>query len=98
MKLLATAALAALVAGLAAPASAEPQRYSVIFGGKVVGHLLGVPTTAARIVVAGQLAAATGPGILGIGLTDLAGSAAAAMAEPARWLIEAGRQAAGSVR
>ncbi|HEU4967511.1 amidohydrolase family protein [Sphingomonas sp.] len=39
MKLLTTAALAALAAALAAPASAEVQRYSVIFGGKNVGHL-----------------------------------------------------------
>ena len=39
MKLLTSAALAVLAAGLAAPASAELQRYSVIFGGKVVGHL-----------------------------------------------------------
>ena len=37
MKLLFSAA--ALAAMVAAPASAEPQRYSVIFGGKVVGHL-----------------------------------------------------------
>ena len=39
MKLLTSAAAAALLAALAAPASAELQRYSVIFGGKVVGHL-----------------------------------------------------------
>jgi hypothetical protein len=39
MKLLATAAVAALAAAWSAPAAAEPQRYSVIFGGKVVGHL-----------------------------------------------------------
>ena len=38
MKLLATTA-AALVLAWAVPAAAEPQRYSVIFGGKVVGHL-----------------------------------------------------------
>src|SRR6476469_4203990 len=39
MKLLTSAALAALAAAIAAPASAEMQRYSVIFGGKNVGHL-----------------------------------------------------------
>ncbi|HYZ48281.1 MAG TPA: amidohydrolase, partial [Sphingomonas sp.] len=39
MKLLSTAALAALAAASAAPASAEMQRYSVIFGDKNVGHL-----------------------------------------------------------
>lgn len=39
MKLLSTAALTALAAAIAAPASAETQHYSVIFGGKTVGHL-----------------------------------------------------------
>lgn len=39
MKLLTTAAFAALAAALAAPAAAELQRYSVIVGGKNVGHL-----------------------------------------------------------
>jgi hypothetical protein len=37
MKLLASVALAALIA--AAPASAEVERYSVIAGGQKVGHL-----------------------------------------------------------
>jgi hypothetical protein len=39
MKLLTSAAIAALAAVLATPASAETQRYSVIFGGNNVGHL-----------------------------------------------------------
>lgn len=39
MKLLTTAAFAALAAAIAAPASAEMQHYTVIFGGKNVGHL-----------------------------------------------------------
>lgn len=39
MKLLTSAAAAALAAAIAAPASAEMQTYSVIFGGKNVGHL-----------------------------------------------------------
>jgi imidazolonepropionase-like amidohydrolase len=39
MKLLSTAAIAALAIFLATTAAAEMQRYSVIFGGKTVGHL-----------------------------------------------------------
>ena len=39
MKLLTTAAVAALAAALAAPASAEMQRYSVVLAGKNIGHL-----------------------------------------------------------
>jgi imidazolonepropionase-like amidohydrolase len=39
MKLLTSAALTALAAAIAAPASAEMQRYSVIFGDQNVGHL-----------------------------------------------------------
>ncbi len=39
MKLLTSVAFATLAAAFAAPASAEMQRYSVIFGGKTVGHL-----------------------------------------------------------
>jgi hypothetical protein len=39
MKLIINAAAAALAASLASSASAEVQRYSVIFGGRIVGHL-----------------------------------------------------------
>lgn len=39
MKLLSTAAFAALALSLATSAGADVQRYSVIFGGKTVGHL-----------------------------------------------------------
>jgi glycerate 2-kinase len=62
--------------------------------GKVVGALVerartaGVPVT----VVAGRVDADGDLPVAGtLSLTDLAGSAAAAMAEPARWLTEAGR-------
>ncbi|MDO3402267.1 glycerate kinase [Mycolicibacterium neoaurum] len=62
--------------------------------GKVVGHLLtaadraGVPA----LVVAGQVAAAADVSTLS--LTELAGSADAAMADPRRWLHAAGSAAA----
>ncbi len=62
--------------------------------GKVVGHLLGLPTMAQRMLIAGQLADEPPAGTTGIGLTDLAGGSAAAMAEPTRWLRIAGRRAA----
>ena len=39
MKLLTSAAIAALAVAFAAPAHADTERYSVIFGGKDVGHL-----------------------------------------------------------
>jgi glycerate kinase len=66
--------------------------------GKVVGALVAragaarVPVTvvAGRVVADGEL-----PVARALALTDLAGSAAAAMAEPARWLTEAGRLLAG---
>ena len=65
--------------------------------GKVVGALAeraaeaGVPVTvvAGRVDAAGDL-----PVHRALALTDLAGSVAAAMAEPARWLAEAGRRLA----
>ncbi len=62
--------------------------------GKVVGHLLGLPTSARRIVIAGQLAAEPGGDTIAISLTELAGSSAAAMTQTSRWLRDAGRQAA----
>jgi glycerate kinase len=65
--------------------------------GKVVGALVaragaaGVPVTvvAGRVVAGEEL-----PVARALALTDLAGSAAAAMAEPARWLTEAGARLA----
>lgn len=65
--------------------------------GKVVGHLLGLPMAVRRIVIAGQFEAELTSGAMGIDLTDLAGSSAAAMAEPTRWLRDAGRRAALAV-
>ena len=66
--------------------------------GKVVGDLVdragraGVPVT----VVAGRVDAGEDlPVQRTVSLTELAGSGAAAMADPARWLVEAGRILAG---
>lgn len=72
------------------------------FGGKVVGHALtsaeaaGVPR---RVVIAGRVAddpdvrARLAPASA-YSLVDLAGSTEAAIADPARWLRDAGREAA----
>lgn len=66
-------------------------------GGKVVGHVLqrarahGVP----GLVIAGQLALRL-PDVPGIGLTDLAGSVPAALADPTGWLVRSGARAARS--
>ncbi|WP_369140248.1 glycerate kinase [Modestobacter versicolor] len=70
--------------------------------GKVVGALVeradraGVPVTvvAGRVDAAGVDGEGDRPVHRAVSLTDLAGSVAAAMAEPARWLAEAGRQEA----
>jgi glycerate 2-kinase len=64
--------------------------------GKVVGDLVqraeraGVPVA----VVAGRVDAEGLPVARTVSLTDLAGSPAASMADPARWLVEAGRRLA----
>jgi glycerate kinase len=69
--------------------------------GKVVGALVERARTA-RVpvtVVAGRVDADGDLPVAGtLSLTDLAGSAAAAMAEPARWLTEAGRLLATGAR
>jgi glycerate kinase len=61
-------------------------------GGKVVGHALDVaPAGVGVAVVAGQVdAVPPRAGASTVSLTELAGSAGAAMAEPARWLRAAG--------
>ncbi len=63
-------------------------------GGKVVGQLLAKAQDAgARFgVIAGQVT--TGAGVWTASLTDLAGSVDAAIADPARWLRDAGAAAA----
>lgn len=63
-------------------------------GGKVVGRLL-AKALGKTVVIAGHLAAT--PSGQGIGLSDLAGSTAAALAEPERWLRLAAAKAARQV-
>ncbi|MGW0158281.1 glycerate kinase [Mycobacterium sp. NPDC003323] len=62
--------------------------------GKLVGHLLGTAERAGvpAMVIAGQVVA--GAGVPTLSLSDLAGSADAAMADPRRWLHAAGSAAA----
>lgn len=62
--------------------------------GKLVGHVLAAAARAdvSALVVAGQVADRVG--VPAISLTDLAGSADAAMADPRRWLHAAGSAAA----
>lgn len=66
-------------------------------GGKVVGHALGLAGPATRrLVVAGSVdeSTATAAGVETLSLTELAGSAADAMAETLRWLEVAGERLA----
>lgn len=68
-------------------------------GGKVVGHALGLAGPATRVVViAGRVDSPPPAGrsgeIASFALADLAGSPEAAMADPERWLREAGARAA----
>ena len=64
-------------------------------GGKVVGHILGLAKThkARRAVIVGQVAL-DHPDIWAQSLAGLSGSVEAAIAEPRRWLVEAGATAA----
>ncbi|MFN3866400.1 MAG: glycerate kinase [Demequina sp.] len=73
--------------------------------GKVVGHALELARLAGTpaVVVAGALAAdpthmaaAGGNNVEGMSLTAMAGSSSAALAQPERWLIEAGSRAAAA--
>lgn len=61
--------------------------------GKTPGHVLDLAADRTKIVIAGRVSVDL-PAITRYALVDLAGSAAAAMSEPRRWLIEAGRRAA----
>ena len=65
--------------------------------GKVVGSILSAARE--RSITAGAIvgAAAEPPPCWHVALADLAGSARAAMADPRRWLIEAGRAAASEL-
>ena len=95
------AGLDAALAGADLVLAGEGQFDAQSLRGKVVGRLVaraaaaGVPVA----VVAGRLAGELPVAELGVSravsLTELAGSPARAMAEPARWLTEAGRSLAG---
>ena len=63
-------------------------------GGKVVGHALGLG--AKRVVVIAGLIDSAPDGVETVALTELAGSAEASLADPARWLQAAGARAAGA--
>lgn len=75
--------------------SGEGRFDATSLSGKVVGHVLELATRpeVRRGVIAGQVAVDV-PGLWTQSLLELAGSVPAAMAEPTRWLVEAGRIAA----
>jgi glycerate kinase len=93
----AAAGLDAALAGAALVVTGEGQFDAQSLRGKVVGDLVdragraGVPVgvVAGRVDADGDL-----PVRQALSLTDLAGSVGSAMAEPARWLTEAGRRMA----
>lgn len=69
-------------------------------GGKVVGHVLGSLGAATGAVIAGALGSrpeVDGKRVWAASLTDLAGSAEKAMADPEHWLRIAGAQAADAL-
>jgi glycerate kinase len=68
-------------------------------GGKLVGETVAACRRAGITVgvIAGQVAVTSGTDVWTTSLTDLAGSAEAAMAEPAHWLREAGARAAREI-
>ncbi len=98
---------AARIAELSGLAAAIPSADLVItgegrfdaqsLGGKVVGGVLALGRDAGvRVaVIAGQLGA--DPGVWAVSLSELAGSTEEGLAEPARWLREAGARAAREV-
>jgi glycerate 2-kinase len=108
-RLLPGAAELALIAGLPeALAGAdlvitgEGQYDATSEGGKVVGAVRAIAAGTAAggvpvAVVAGQIALAPPPGVRTVELATLAGRAEAAMAEPGRWLAEAGALLAATV-
>jgi glycerate 2-kinase len=77
----------------------EGQYDATSLGGKVVGAVLaaagaaGVPVA----VVAGRVAAPPPAGVMAVELTALAGTSAAAMDDPARWLASAARRLADEI-
>jgi glycerate kinase len=66
-------------------------------GGKVVGAVRAIAAGVPVAVVAGRIALAPPPGVRAVELATLAGGTQAAMAEPGRWLAEAGAALAAAV-
>jgi glycerate 2-kinase len=96
----AAAGIPAALAGAGLLVTGEGRYDSQSAEGKVVGHLLAAAAAAGVPVhvVAGSIAAPLPPGVTGSAeLTTLAGSPAAAMADPVRWLIEAARHLAATI-
>lgn len=62
--------------------------------GKVVGGVLAMTARQKTAIIAGTIAVNPGEGVWTAALAEFAGSSRAAMAEPERWLREAGRAAA----
>jgi len=89
---------AELVAGADVVLTGEGRFDSQSMGGKVVGALVAraAQSEASVGIIAGQVDVAP-PGIWTTSLVGLAGSVDAAMGDPERWLIEAGRLAAAEM-
>lgn len=79
--------------------SGEGRFDSTSLTGKVVGHALDLASgeRVQKIVIAGQVATSV-DGVWSRALVDLAGSTEAAIADPERWLVQAGRDAAINLR
>jgi glycerate 2-kinase len=96
------AAIVDLAEGLAGAdlvVTGEGQYDATSRDGKVVAAVMAAAEAAAVpvVVVAGQLTAAPPAGVRTVELATLAGTAAAAISDPGRWLAEAGQQLAGDV-
>jgi glycerate 2-kinase len=97
------AGLAAALASADLVITGEGQYDATSEGGKVVGAVCeiaaGVPVAGVPVaVVAGRIAHAPSAGMQAVELATLAGGTRAAMAEPGRWLAEAGSLLARSRR
>jgi glycerate kinase len=87
----AVAGLEAAVPGADLVITGEGRFDSQSVRGKVVGNVLTVAAPTPVAIVAGQVAAdPRPPAVAAVSLTELAGSARASMADPARWLAAAG--------
>jgi glycerate kinase len=88
--------LAAAVATADAVITGEGSFDSQSSTGKIPGHVLDLAGDRTKIVIAGRVSVDL-PAVTRYALVDLAGSAEASMADPSRWLVDAGRRAAREV-